>query len=1096
LNTARQSNPRHYSHAIATAYVPLTSVRPSPLPLKYSKASELFRVHPFEPIPLPLELDWAVRVVCQARHLLTAFRRDVPELHDAFLKGDTAHIRTAIQQIELVSGESCWLVKAKIACLQTTEGLEAQRAYVANISSIIGPTLLHPILHFVGQRNEELVSIQRFQERVDQTLSAWQLPPFLATYLRYELTGLYAASSEELSHVLRVAATGSVVDLYETLIEVITFLAIAGKDRIGDLHSAVIAVLTTLSNNFDDFRINSLIRTLSNLVPARAPSKPEPQAQTTLDHLVRRARSVYTADRNINSDMEAKIISSLSSIVRRSGSAEQATQDLHKFALNHGFLIEAPFLLLAATDTRTVAADSVRRMARAFACCQPVKATDQTLSPSKDTDASILYDLEMSDPRHPLAASLESESLPGSIHAQIERLIEINELKSAQLLISNVNELGDSVDKLQALKHEFLYFAQAGDWWNAAKLAAQTRIEHPGFRWELPMLPLLEGKTWANLRDNDTSPYLTISLYMAVVEQTQTTDSPLSALLRQALRRLLKSQGIASCADFSAESLGVNSKTLLFILQYVCVENNLVGLPGIDTSKLLTQERVKICQRLRELDPSNTPQYDEETRELTYRLELQEGVASFDRSRVFVNLDGIRRWARSTIREDLLRYQSLINANSAALVALQGAIQKLRGTTSLPNELHADLSTESDKLMLDMLLRLRDHYLTNPEDGLDVFLSLRIRHGSLAGNIRGPLEEETLLSLKDETNSSYLPNLYWAERLGVLGTNASVPLDAAFAKFSNSFDSAINHLIRDIIQVRSKEKPEGAFEITVSVPLVNLIKAQISKTSTFDDFLEIVFEFFAASMNGPLKRAKQSLQETLKTTLDEALDTLRIDIAGCASAYVYPIFAASVGRASTNVASAIDRVADWFTPDPLTDATRTYSVRSLVEMGIQITQNTHSGFMPKVIVRVQEDIPPLKMTTGAIVILDVIFTLLDNVFKRSGIATSPNVAITVSMQEQLLDFHVVNEVAEGIRTPEVEERLEKLLEHMQSDSFSRDAASEGGSGLIKLKRIGMKSPSGARTQIAAGFKSDREFDVRVAIPFYTEEIAETEPVQR
>jgi hypothetical protein len=91
---------------------------------------------------------------------------------------------------------------------------------------------------------------------------------------------------------------------------------------------------------------------------------------------------------------------------------------------------------------------------------------------------------------------------------------------------------------------------------------------------------------------------------------------------------------------------------------------------------------------------------------------------------------------------------------------------------------------------------------------------------------------------------------------------------------------------------------------------------------------------------------------------------------------------------------------------------------------------------------------------------------------------------------------VVNEVATGIRTPEVEERLKKLLDHMQSDSFSRDAASEGGSGLIKLKRIGMKSISGARTQISAGFTSDHEFDVRVAIPFYTEELTKPETMQR
>lgn|GEM_PF-2393050 len=933
--------------------------------------------------------------------------------------------------------------------------------------------------------------MQRFTSRVDQTLASWNFPQALDSYLRYKSTGLDTPSSEQLAQLLTVAASGSIVDLYETFVDVVIYVLTARRAHELGLEKTIPALLTRLSGRVKDYRLHNLLRMASS-TPVAAGGMKEAESvtgeMTILRRLVLTARGSALLEKKAQPDsLEARLARQLSTILMRDPDAEANAQDLLKFSLNHPFLRENTFLLNAATEGRSAAGFSIRSAAAGFCVCDPapLPPIDPT---SADIDSTLYASLDAANPPHPLAATTDTQTIAGSAHARTEALLESRQFSAAEAWIAQIEERGDQFDKLLAIRHRFSLLKGTGQSWAAISLAAGSRVEKPGFRRELPLRDLLIGVPWRSLRDNEGDIRLPIAIYMALAEEVQTADSELHALLRQALRRLLHYHGVTSCADLDAQMLRTSNASVVFLFRYVCVENYLTGLPSIDTSKALTQERVRILQRLHSLDSANASYYEEEIRDLTYRLELQEGVESFDRSRVFVNLDGIRRWAKRALREDLLRYQSLIEAGSDTLAALQDAVTKLRGNLPLPEALFQQATTEADKVLVDMLLRLRTQYLSSPEDGLDVFLSLRIRHGSLSGNVRGPLEEASLLTLRDEGTGAYRPNEVWADRLGLRGSPRESDFNAAFAQFSSTFDAAINHLIREIVQIKSKEKPDGAFDFPVTLPAVNVIKAQITKSTSFDDFLASAFDVFSALMRSPLQKVKKALQETLKLTVEGALETLRIKLADCVPATQYFQLATALGRASTNVAAAIDRVADWFAPDPLTDPSRTYSIDDLVQMGVQITRTAHAGFAPEVTIRVEPELPSFKMDTGAMVVLDVVYTLLDNVFRRSGIPTSPHVELSVSMPDKNhLEFHMTNDVFRGSRTPQIEQRLQRIRDIIATDSGSQTAASEGGSGFIKLRRIGMNSRSGERTRLTFGYASDSTFEVRVAIPIYTED---------
>jgi hypothetical protein len=1076
LEQARGYPSQTFAETIALAYPLQAITHHELLARRISGPKQLFGSPHLSPLPLKSELEWAFQQLIRHKDLLSEFRKNVAALSWAFFANDVDTIQKLLDLIAAASGESCWLIEARLAILQSTQGLESQRRYASQVAKHVGPTLLNPILYFVGQRNEELVSMQRFTSRVATALMEWGLPAEIDTYLRYKLVGLIRPNAATLSTLISVSATGSIVDLYETLVDVFSYLIIT--ESVADMGTATIVrrCLTSLTPLIRDSRLQQLLR----LLDCQFTLDKQPSTTCALRRIVTAARSAISVEPNTPSDsLEGRIVKNVAAIFHRDATSEASAQDLLKFSLNHGFLVETVFLHTIASGFRSDSGRAYRNAARSFAIHD-----DRPPNSDRTADYPALSAETMS---HPLASLYRSPD-GSSAHYEIEAHIEKRHLNEATELVNLVSENEDPFDRHQCVRYRY-YIARAEDrWWDAMSSAVNERIDHPGFRTELLLSDILKGRKWQHLRQYERDGRLAIGIFMAIAEESDGSDSDLPAMLIQAMKRILAAHGVESFSLLEADSLGLSKQQFIFFLRNVCVDSYLVGNPAITTSRALAQERILIGRCLLSLDPINVNAYGEEVRELTYRLELQEGVDTFDRSRVFVNLDGIRRWARRSMREDFLRFQSLVDADSANLTALVDALAKLRGNSPLPPALLQELASESDKVLVDILRRLRDQYLSSPEDGLDVFLSLRIRHGSLSGHLRGPLEEASLLTLRDEASGAYKPNQYWAERLS-LASDTEAQMHAAFSHFSLTIDSAIHHLLRDIIQLRSKDAPDGAFEIILTSPIVNFFKAQITTETNFEEFLSLALDSFAIFLGPCLIYIKKALQQSFKGIVDAAVERLRRDLAECFPRITSANLATAIGNASTNIAIAIDRVTEWFSPDPLRDSARVYSVETLVQMGIHITRRAHQYFEPAVDLSVEAGLPGFQMATGAMVVLDVVYTLLDNVARHSGFPNGAKVKLRVSMpDDNHLVFEMHNEVRKGVRTSLLEDRLERLRGVMKTGGFTSSTASEGGSGLIKLKRIGSTFVEGSRTDLRFGFAGDTTFEVRVAIPTRIETI--------
>ena len=117
---------------------------------------------------------------------------------------------------------------------------------------------------------------------------------------------------------------------------------------------------------------------------------------------------------------------------------------------------------------------------------------------------------------------------------------------------------------------------------------------------------------------------------------------------------------------------------------------------------------------------------------------------------------------------------------------------------------------------------------------------------------------------------------------------------------------------------------------------------------------------------------------------------------------------------------------------------------------------------------------------------DVLFTVLDNVYSHSGNKTSPWARVTVSSErleatepeQYAITIRVESEVAPGIVTDAARSKLERIKELMTSGEYRKQVNLEGGTGLLKLKRL---VAADERQHLAFGFDEDSSFFVEVSL---------------
>jgi len=424
-------------------------------------------------------------------------------------------------------------------------------------------------------------------------------------------------------------------------------------------------------------------------------------------------------------------------------------------------------------------------------------------------------------------------------------------------------------------------------------------------------------------------------------------------------------------------------------------------------------------------------------------------VRQVEKSKIYIDVAAIRRWAEKHLKESFTRYQALLRAGmDSGASGFNEAVKDVLSGRPVPQEFLELPKNEASDLLLGMALDFYKECMTDPQHGLDCYLSMRIRHGALSGQLRGPLEEEKIITQRASDSSQYKSNNYWKSKLVYLDGRQLSAIDNRLRSFSKDFDDLIETFARNYVQVQSPEKKTGLFKVSLTVISLRALAVDITSASTFDDFLDACFARFWESVESALKGVRSYIDGTVKPQLNRLFVKLESDIESLAEDVPSPELNRSIRIAQTGAQQAVEQVKDWLRiAKPLAEPV--FSCEHLVDIGLQCVKKIHRDFYPLI----TEELGEVPELVGLTLFSDIFFIIFDNIRRHSGVGSSPTVIIKAQAIEGNLHISIDSEIAVASRTPEAVARVKHIKQVIAAGNYQSAVRSEGGTGLIKLRNI-------------------------------------------
>jgi hypothetical protein len=499
---------------------------------------------------------------------------------------------------------------------------------------------------------------------------------------------------------------------------------------------------------------------------------------------------------------------------------------------------------------------------------------------------------------------------------------------------------------------------------------------------------------------------------------------------------------------------------LYYYLSQVCVLEIIDSSYVFRTTEELEGERIALCRWLAENDRVNSERYTTEVLRITEKAALRKGLTQIDKSKIYVNIQGIRSTYDASFREAFAYYNEfgeLLKHDAYLLLDGEQTYNIRLITKSSSGELMAKTVVFSRTTPATLFHRIfsdvRDKFLFS-QYGLDANLSVRIRHGILVKQIRRPFEKAKLISFREEKSDGYAKNSYWESKLKGATAQEQLVVQDALKSFSGSVD-AIAAKVRDEwvqISTESSARP-GLFTFYYDQDSSSrLFYEKFEDIRDYDSFLDQAFFVLVEQISVCLENIRQKITNDLRSELASAIDFLdsKIRIALSYSNGKNELQNAIIG-ARSEVGNELTTLSSWFQP-PASELIVEFDFDLALNTALAMIENLNPGIgLQPTISQLVTDKFSGKYFSSFVYLL---FVLLDNIVRHSG---APNekvpFSLTASDNEGLLDITTTNVVSTSkLATDPVRKLNEKKA--VMSDSRLLDIVKqEGGTGLLKVSNI-------------------------------------------
>ncbi|MER8383375.1 hypothetical protein [Mesorhizobium sp. M1399] len=504
-------------------------------------------------------------------------------------------------------------------------------------------------------------------------------------------------------------------------------------------------------------------------------------------------------------------------------------------------------------------------------------------------------------------------------------------------------------------------------------------------------------------------------------------------------------QYLSTCSVLKPSELPADSPVLIDFFFEACSTTSLRQSLEFLSKEEMEEQRILILFMLVDADPPNEEFYRAEIHEIIGQQTIDELLQRFHIGKVQCDEDALSKWAITDLAPKFNRLRDFIDAGLLP-VERNADVEFLAHLTSGSSEMFTFKvpNNESLDIARTILTELVQRFALDPRYGVDSYLSLGMRHGAVAAHLRSPLSTENILTAKGLND--YSENCFWkAYYLDSGYEDLANSIGPILANFSEAFDSKLELIKEELLQVRRPDKPSGLVVADWSEASVLSLCSRFAEVSDFPAFLSEFTTVFWANVENNLANARNYVYSTLAKELGELLDKLEEDISNATGQQRLSPFSDAVMRARQDLGNAIGDIASWHNVARSTDVEPLRLV-DIILAAQKIAKRLYSGFEPKIYFSGDTGI---SLTYSLHILIEVFKALFTNVYEHSG-SLSPviDVHVTVISDDALgVDF-----TSECTDLDKAERAAADNNEKIRTGEYEKKLPKEGGSGLAKVAR--------------------------------------------
>jgi hypothetical protein len=1071
----------------------------------FPKAYNEYRKHagrvPY--VSVDKEIPWATAILSVFSTELQRFIDWRQQFERSFLLADYSGARAALNQCEEELGISTWLLEQRLLLEEYSSGFDANAELAAPTSAHENHWLVRYLGAFFSLRADKRTPLDEFDRKIARSLGFNEQSRYyseLQAYIAFKLNRSHESIEQHANYIISAESAAPIVDRYDTLVRMLVQLF--GSKQLPTDH------LRKYVDNLRQFVRDEFVDTMAAFLEGVPYSK-----KVKLDKEFLRVLDAYTvADYRQSADGAIKMIDeypayyplyeiaakSFAADGRRwkdgaeiksvsdsvganlidawSGGAgsENGRHELARIAtlmprtnLSHGLNwfcreehewrssaghINASIALTEIINPRA-AWELAASGERATYLDQIFKSHSESMVVTFERDLLEAPETAKLDKRIPQPRQLWHRSRVLMSQQQWAKAAEL----LGRIIVNEVPRNLRALTENRIARAQFDCLFHLGKWIECAELTVAATIVNRASAKTLPiekLVGVIERGDAPKLFESINYPLL-----YAFVSSKQKEIYP-------AYDGFMHAIGASKPTELFELPQRFGKQRLILFLSEVCVPKVLARSPIFESSEEVSNERIRICQFLAKSDSSDIAKYSAEINGLTQQLVIRRGVRQVESSKIFVDIGGLKRAGRSRWRHSYDRLVEVVESKTIAELAAIDLTQIIvielpKGGKKRTEEEEGLLNVESIPLQVvtvsyawfkQLFLDVRDQFVSSNEFGLNSYLSVRIRHGTIEGQVRSSFEAANLLSQKGSAGGTYLPNRYWDEKLEQADSERRGEFQRILQSFSSVIDGIATRLKGHLIRIRTEKKTEvGLFDYTfVDSELSPLFSQKFRAIRDYDQFIDAILDVLWARTHENLAGIRKHIAGPLKQEAYDALVTLQQQAKSVLPSAVNSDFQMVTSGCLTAFQNDFQRMSEWFNVSGQTTIEQ-FSLRELVQICASVISNTHlnSNFAPEV----QAPDSPLFKGRYFPAFSDIVRTLMDNTISHSGVNSALHVTVAATVHKEVLTLTIANKLSEERRKTDPVEYLRKHYIEPTDKHGDDIVATEGGTGLRKIQKI-------------------------------------------